>query len=179
MRVIRAAAEDDVAELVELYRLEVELHESLSGRFRVRPGFDWATLVRTLVAAPERRVFVARAEGRLEGFVHLHTRGLAPAPRPSWRRRVAARLRRRRPPAPADAVVTAPVGMIEDCFVRPELRRRGVATELVRHAVGWLAENGVARVDLMVEADNAPGLAFWESLGFRPSRVILSRRSGP
>ncbi len=50
--------------------------------------------------------------------------------------------------------------------VRPEARRRGLGTELVRHALSVGAERGVRTALLEVRASNRAALAMYESLGF-------------
>ena len=52
--------------------------------------------------------------------------------------------------------------------VAPELRGRGIARLLVRHAEARLAELGAIRFDAMVLADNATGAAAWSAMGYRP-----------
>ncbi|HEX7878065.1 MAG TPA: GNAT family N-acetyltransferase [Candidatus Eisenbacteria bacterium] len=46
-------------------------------------------------------------------------------------------------------------------------RRRGVAGQLVRHALDGLRAAGIPRALLYVLADNAPAAAFWKSIGGR------------
>lgn len=43
----------------------------------------------------------------------------------------------------------------------------GLAKELIEQVISKLQEQGVVRVELMVEADNARALAFYEKLGFQ------------
>jgi GNAT superfamily N-acetyltransferase len=62
--------------------------------------------------------------------------------------------------------------------VEPDWRRRGVATQLVRVALGWIRARGVERVEVRVAAGNAEGQAFWRALGFGPYMQILQRRIG-
>ncbi len=50
--------------------------------------------------------------------------------------------------------------------VRPEARRRGLGTDLVRHALSVGAERGVRTALLEVRASNRAALAMYESLGF-------------
>lgn len=52
--------------------------------------------------------------------------------------------------------------------VRPEDRRLGLASELVRHGRRWAAEQGAERLLLEVEADNRPALWLYVKLGFEP-----------
>ncbi len=47
-----------------------------------------------------------------------------------------------------------PCLMIEDCFVEPAYRKRGIATRLMREAQAWALRRGVRRVQLQVWAKN-------------------------
>lgn len=51
--------------------------------------------------------------------------------------------------------------------VRPEYRRRGLATQIMSGLLAWGAEQGAGRCYLQVEDDNAAALALYAGLGFR------------
>ena len=55
--------------------------------------------------------------------------------------------------------------------VRPEARRRGLGTELVRHALSVGAERGVRTALLEVRASNQAAIAMYEDLGFARKSV--------
>lgn len=54
---------------------------------------------------------------------------------------------------------------IEDLFVRPAYRGRGIGTALMRHLARLCSEQGYARFEWAVLDWNAPGLAFYRSMG--------------
>jgi GNAT superfamily N-acetyltransferase len=64
--------------------------------------------------------------------------------------------------------------------VLPGHRRHGIGTALYRAVSGWLAEQGVARIDVPVAEDDAESIAFAVRRGFveaeRNSRLILDLR---
>ena len=66
-----------------------------------------------------------------------------------------------------------PSAYVDDMYVSPAFRRRGVATALFRHAEALAKEKGAVRLDLMVWGFNREALSFYESLGMRPQRYIL------
>jgi GNAT superfamily N-acetyltransferase len=66
-------------------------------------------------------------------------------------------------------------GWIEDCYVQPHARRRGIGSALVQAALEWLRTQHVTRVELAVLVANHEGLTFWERQGFAPVRLLLSR----
>ena len=68
------------------------------------------------------------------------------------------------------------VALVEECYVLPAYRRRGVGRAAVEQ---WLAEQrrrGVQLVEASVLARNAPARAFWEQLGFELRSVQTVRR---
>lgn len=61
----------------------------------------------------------------------------------------------------------------------PGSRGRGVGRRMVRAAEAWLADRGVAKVQLMVRPTNAQAVAFYERLGFEETpRTIMARWLG-
>lgn len=65
---------------------------------------------------------------------------------------------------------------ISDLGVRPEARRRGLATALLDGALVWVREQGAARVEVRVAARNPEGQAFWRARGFGDFMDVLHRR---
>lgn len=59
------------------------------------------------------------------------------------------------------------VGIVEDLFVLPQARGRGVARALVHHAVGDARARGAERVLIGADPADTPRL-FYAALGFRP-----------
>jgi GNAT superfamily N-acetyltransferase len=69
---------------------------------------------------------------------------------------------------------------LEDLFVRPEHRGRGVGKELLAHLARRCEAEGLARLDWAVLDWNTPSIAFYESLGARPQGDwIVYRLTGP
>lgn len=64
--------------------------------------------------------------------------------------------------------------------VSPDERGSGFAHEMMSDAIELLKQQGVLRVELMVEADNARALAFYRKLGFEQEGVIRAayKRAG-
>lgn len=63
-------------------------------------------------------------------------------------------------------------GWLYSLAVAPEWRRRGIASQLVRHAEEALSQLGCPKLNLQVRADNEEVVAFYESLGFRTEARI-------
>ena len=69
---------------------------------------------------------------------------------------------------------------LEDLFVRPELRGRGIGKALLLHLARVANEKGCGRMEWAVLDWNAPAIAFYESLGARRlPEWQLCRLAGP
>jgi ribosomal protein S18 acetylase RimI-like enzyme len=64
-------------------------------------------------------------------------------------------------------------GLLSDIYVRPEQRRKGLATALARAATEALAAGGATHVTLSVDPDNAPARAAYARWGFRDRSLTL------
>ncbi|MEQ8964750.1 MAG: GNAT family N-acetyltransferase [Azospirillaceae bacterium] len=60
-------------------------------------------------------------------------------------------------------------GTISHIAVAEDLRRRGIATALARHALDALRRNGILRVFLFTLDESPEARVFWRSLGFHPT----------
>ena len=70
------------------------------------------------------------------------------------------------------------VAWLEDLVLRPECRGRGLGRALLRHAVQVARGEGLLRLTLLADADNACAQALYASEGFagsamRPMRLML------
>ncbi|MDR7555398.1 MAG: GNAT family N-acetyltransferase [Armatimonadota bacterium] len=66
-------------------------------------------------------------------------------------------------------------GYIHDVVTRPAYRRRGVGRRLVEALLDWMAQAGVATVELTVAVRNTEAIGFWERLGFTPYMLHYRR----
>jgi len=68
-------------------------------------------------------------------------------------------------------------GWIYYLAVRSDLRRKGIATRLIKHSEKALAALGCPKVDLMVRQSNEDVLGFYHSLGYSDESVsVLGKR---
>ena len=65
---------------------------------------------------------------------------------------------------------------LEDLFVRPEFRARGVGRALLAHLAGIALERGCGRLEWAVLHWNAPAIGFYETLGAEPMREWTTYR---
>lgn len=66
----------------------------------------------------------------------------------------------------------APQWLLNDLFVAPEARRRGVGRALMRGAEALARSAGVARLTLATQVENRTAKALYESLGWRCDRIF-------
>lgn len=83
----------------------------------------------------------------------------------------------------ANALVTvstalgAPVLLLEDVIVSRAYRGGGHGRALVEHVLDWARSQGMARVTLLADRDNASALAFYAKLGFEKSAMAVRRKT--
>jgi putative acetyltransferase len=72
------------------------------------------------------------------------------------------------------------VAEIGTLAVRPDLQGSGLAREMIAGALATLKAEGIIRVQLFVEPENARGIAFYERMGFHKECLMRRayRRSG-
>jgi GNAT superfamily N-acetyltransferase len=81
----------------------------------------------------------------------------------------------------ANALITVstargtPVLLLEDVIVSRHYRGGGRGRALVEHVLDWARSQGMTRVTLLADRDNAPALAFYEKLGFEKSAMVVRR----
>jgi GNAT superfamily N-acetyltransferase len=69
----------------------------------------------------------------------------------------------------------APSAWVEDMVVANAHRRGGVGRALIDAALTWARKKGATRAQLLVDLDNAPALAYYERLGWQPTRLAVRR----
>lgn len=69
------------------------------------------------------------------------------------------------------------VVLLEDVIVKEAFRGQGLGHRLIEHIFDWAVAEGMPRVTLLADRDNAPALAFYERLGFAPSAMRVLRKT--
>jgi GNAT superfamily N-acetyltransferase len=83
----------------------------------------------------------------------------------------------------ANALITVstargtPVLLLEDVIVSHAYRGGGHGRALIEQVCAWARSQGMTRVTLLADQDNAPALAFYEKLGFEKSAMVVRRRN--
>ncbi|WP_333838421.1 GNAT family N-acetyltransferase [Novosphingobium sp.] len=134
---IRPATLADLSLIAALIR-ELADYEKLAHAVR----FDEATLERNLFGPrPMAEVVIGEADGVAQGFaLFFHN---------------------------FSTFEGKPGIYLEDLYVRPESRGKGLGKALLQHLAGIALERDCARLEWSVLDWNAPAIAFYESLGAR------------
>jgi len=69
----------------------------------------------------------------------------------------------------------APSAWIEDVVVREDFRGKGLGRALLDTVLAWARSQGAVRAQLLADLDNAPALAFYDRVGWRPTRLGARR----
>ena len=65
---------------------------------------------------------------------------------------------------------------VNDFFVRPEHRRKGVSRELAKHLIEECKRMKIDEIRLEVLQSNKTASSFWKSVGFKPADRFLFRK---
>jgi GNAT superfamily N-acetyltransferase len=146
---IRAGRKDDAAEAARLWMRSAEEHTAHDRIYETAPGAE-KTMRRFLADVANSGysfLFVAAAGDRTVGFISGELRQGSPTFLPrTW-------------------------ASVDDVFVEPEYRNRGMGSALLQSVRDWAQERGADGISLQVAAANARGRKFYEDLGFREISV--------
>jgi GNAT superfamily N-acetyltransferase len=146
---IRAGRKDDAAEAARLWMRSAEEHTAHDRIYETAPGAE-KTMRRFLADVANSGysfLFVAAAGDRTVGFISGELRQGSPTFLPrTW-------------------------ASVDDVFVEPEYRNRGMGRALLQSVNDWAQERGADGISLQVAAANARGRKFYEDLGFREISV--------
>lgn len=153
---VRPARPQEIDRVAALWGLITDHHAALDPLFRMRRGpvaeGELRELLRALRRDPDVEIFVFEHGGTPEGLCIVRIDRAPPILEETER------------------------AEITDVGVRPELRRRGIARQLVEAAQAWVRDRGVARIEIQVAAGNREGQAFWRALGYGHLMDVLHKR---
>lgn len=148
---VRAARPSDLPAALPLWEALHREHEGHDPRYRLGEdaALRWSNDFRTWTRSATDRVWLA-VDGGPVGLLTAHL--YEPAP------------------------TFAPLSLVyvDDLFVAPEARGRGVASALLDAARAWGAEAGATQLRAGVLATNAAGRAFWDRQGAEDFSVVVT-----
>jgi ribosomal protein S18 acetylase RimI-like enzyme len=146
---IRPGRKEDAAETARLWMRSAEEHTAHDRVYQTAPGAE-KTMRRFLADVANSGysfLFVVAAGDRTVGFISGELRQGSPTFLPkTW-------------------------ASVDDVFVEPEYRNRGMGRALLQSVQSWARERGADGISLQVAAANARGRKFYEDLGFREVSV--------
>lgn len=149
--VIGALSREDVDDVVGLWVRLVEEHHGMDPRYRLSddgPERYRMFLLESLLR-PDRAVLVARDAGRVVGYIAGRLVG------------------------PAVIYDERLEGVIQDTYVAPGHRNRGVGSRLLERLLAYFREKGATNAMLDVSALNPDAERFWRRHGFGEFRHTL------
>ena len=144
---IRGAELSDMDDLIGLLNVLFALEEDFSFNEEVQRRGMALLLSRQ---GRERQVFVAERSGKVVGMCSIQT-----------------------------LISTAEgglVGLVEDVVVREGFRGNGIGNGLMKAIDDWARRQGLRRLQLLADRDNTPALTFYESRGWKITRLICVRK---
>jgi len=138
---IRDALAGDVPVILSLIR-DLAAYEKLLDEVEVTEKRLQETLFPGGAARPSAHVILGELEGRVAGFAVYFFN--------------------------YSTFLGKPGLYLEDLFVRPEARGRGLGAALLRHLIGRAADRGCGRMEWAVLDWNTPAIEFYSRMGARP-----------
>lgn len=135
----------------------------------------WINAIRPQLAREQLLVFLASQAAEPIGYMIFQPRRIPPTPVNGWRRWLIPIRRHRAEANPTFLLHPMRMAMVQEIFVRPESRRRGVATALMTRSIEYAQTNGIddmrvnlATVDIGLEP-------LYQRLGFLPLQAYLTK----
>ena len=76
---------------------------------------------------------------------------------------------------PTEIFKQTPIGLIENLFVDPEIRRCGVGSALVESCYDWFRKRMISHIYVNVVPANESSERFWQSMGYGPHKITLAK----
>jgi GNAT superfamily N-acetyltransferase len=146
---IRPGRREDAAEAARLWMHSAEEHTSHDPIYATAPGAErvMRRFLADLTSSSHSFLFVAELDGRTVGFISGELREGSPTFRQkTW-------------------------ASVDDVFVEPDYRNRGMGRALLKSVEAWAKERGADGISLQVAAANGRGRKFYGELGFREVSV--------
>jgi GNAT superfamily N-acetyltransferase len=149
---VRRATEQDLPEIVELWKGLMDFHARRDPIFTPGPDADkaWQAFMRKNMAADNAAVFVADCASRIVGYCLALISDYPPV------------------------LAVQTYGELMDLMVHADYRRQGIGECLVIAARAWYSERRIQRIEVRVAVTNEISTVFWRRMGFRPYLETLA-----
>jgi ribosomal protein S18 acetylase RimI-like enzyme len=174
---IRPANRQDLPQLAELVRREIEYQQQLAPCFQLVPRVNWAGYVSGRLQCRSTEVLVAEKSGHLMGYTEIRVvrQGQGHTGRQLKKMiQMPSRLFQKKPAL----TVGGPnrLGFIEDIYVQPSLRNRSVGFELFKSSLRWFEERDIQVVEAAIWIGNEASQNFFSKLGFTPQKLMMRKK---
>ena len=134
-------SESDITQLVEMVVALIAYHKAIDQNYSSRLSIE-AMAENLRLEIPNLKVFILLAKdgNKLVGFI-----------------RGAIQERKDR---------AKDFGLLQDIFVLPAYRKKGLAIKLLQDFESWVKQKGIKRIELQVDVRNRPAVDFWDKAGF-------------
>jgi GNAT superfamily N-acetyltransferase len=146
---IRPGRREDAEEAARLWMQSAQEHTGHDRIYATAPGAErvMRRFLADLTSSSHSFLFVAELAGRTVGFISGELREGSPTFRQkTW-------------------------ASVDDVFVEPDYRNRGLGRALLKSVEAWAKERGANGISLQVAAANGRGRKFYGELGFREVSV--------
>lgn len=65
--------------------------------------------------------------------------------------------------------------LVEDVVVRQEMRGKGIGHKMMRTLAAWATSRNISRMQLLVDRNNDPAIAFYDKYGWQSTQLICLR----
>ena len=147
---IRLAAPADLPQINELYQQFYTSHAALQPAY-FQPTTENGDFPKRTIENPEADILVAAENNTILGFAHITESKTLPHP----------------------PIVQHSYATVVDLMVRPDRRRRGVATALLAACKTWAAARKLEYLELKVLTENRDAIKLYEKTGFTPAHQTM------
>ena len=150
---LRPVAESDIDELTSCWIDLLDEQGRLEERFGASDDAEerWRNDLPSWIRDERRLLHVAVSDEQIAGFVRAHR----------W--------------TPAPVYVLSEEVFIDELYVRPDYRRRGIGRELLEVVEAWAEERELTRLRLSALHRNESGRRFWKAVGATPFAVEMTK----
>lgn len=125
-------------------REAIQHQQMLTSAFRLRVDINWQRHTAAKLAHRDMHLQVIERDHEIAAFIEL-------------------RIIRGAPSIPAPAAL---YGVVQEVYVSPQMRRTGLATQLLRDAHGWFTAHRIATVRAAIWHDNNSSLNLFQNAGY-------------
>lgn len=65
--------------------------------------------------------------------------------------------------------------LVEDVVVRQDIRGKGIGHKMMRTLAAWATSRNISRLQLLVDRNNDPAIAFYDKYGWQSTQLICLR----